>query len=403
MRSSQRWNHPNAWAGGVPGSRTSQTSQASAGSRRSSDSWCNTIESSGGSGSSCDTVLRDQVAQTRFTRLVAEGEHSRIGRVVAEGRLKDVLARIERSDAGQLIVMVEAKCHGQTLRSRERGWRARYTEVARSLVRELLHVLRQGLEAAIADLLARDEDARRASRLLALADMPTQQTVIREAQLDAEPEEVAAAIHTIGLADEWDACQRAFEPPHTADQYEDVTHERLDDDEPEPVFADPSEPLDDTVHGVHDDACTESSGLAHAPGVKIVRIEWASELRWGGDAAYDPRVDGDILLEGSCVLENPEIFDGQEPAPGEAWHEASEADLVGALLTHVNQAPTVSYSSWSLRRTHEPTQRTVKLWDDDEGDVGNEGGESPEHFLTLSRLALFHSKTVLVRLHGDSL
>lgn len=55
-----------------------------------------------------------------------------------------------------------------------------------------------------------------------------------------------------------------------------------------------------------------------AIGASIQNIQWARGFRWGGDASYDPRVDGDIMLRAGCMLNDykpaPPVWEARPPS-----------------------------------------------------------------------------------------
>lgn len=401
-------------------SRASQGSVSSSLGRRSSDSF--TVDSfagSGagdGSGSAGTSTTQSSGAKTLLA--VADPLRSpRVGtaRVVAEGRLKDIHVRIERSDEGEVIIIVEARCHGRTIRSRESGWRARYTEVARALMREMVSALRVALEAAIDDVTTCrvDEAARWSARLLGdrsdrsdrgdptdrndRGDLPS---MFSSACLDPDAEGVG----------EWDACDRALldagrergeRVDHGERPMDVATSQDGDNGDNGYEHQDHQQRCDEEVKSEPDadgmtDGCTDSVALGHVPGVKIAHIEWASPIRWGGDNLYDPAVDGDILLEAACNFEDPTHVAAPSNR-GRQWHDLDESDLVGAVLTHMGSSACVACTAWSLHRTLEPTERTLTPWN-----PPDEGEEVQDDPITLSRLAYFKTRTAQVRLMGDA-
>ena len=98
----------------------------------------------------------------------------------------------------------------------------------------------------------------------------------------------------------------------------------------------------------------------------VTHIEWGRGFRWGGDALYDPNVDGNIHVQGSC------IFDDQRPQPP-IWqlskHNTSDSyeSLItpNDILTHINSnSQTVAFGHVE--------------------DCHHEKTESPWHIATLS-------------------
>ena len=131
-------------------SATSRTSCAasyvSAGSRDSFESR-RLSEASTCNSASTETVRADANELANLAAAYQQARSQRVsdGRVVCEGRLKDIIVRASRNTAGQIIIAAEARCDGKQLRSSVQGWRGRHIETARSLVSELLDAARDVL------------------------------------------------------------------------------------------------------------------------------------------------------------------------------------------------------------------------------------------------------------------
>lgn len=151
----------------------------------------------------------------------------------------------------------------------------------------------------------------------------------------------------------------------------------------------------------------ESSECDEAPGVRIVDIEWAHRLRWGGDAMYDPAVDGPISLQGACTLDDPTSRPARRERPVWAaydrceaasqvparrtWRDLPREVLLEAVVCELARlGDAVSANSWSIdRRVHPGTTRTC----DDVADSEEQ---------TFETVFGFRTRTALVRIHGHA-
>ena len=324
----------------------------------------------------------------------SSGAHCAQSRVVSEGKLRSIEITLERSDAGELIVCAEARCHGSNMRSRQPGWKGRYCEVALALMRELLSVTRDALEEAVGDLVecaheaaVRGLEHQLQSKLRGLGsnhDASPRDTI-------GAPEPSVARPGDAALESLWSACevalaqqcaQRPARPPALFG--------------PDPALQWPlKEQLEmDAAAAEPESVCTDSASLGYSPGVCIERVEFGSKMRWGGDSSYDPKVDGFIHLRGSCNLEDPILSGWAHSHARDAWHERSDAEIAAALLLRLSaRAQALRTSDWAVVRADGPTQRTVQAW----------CGSGPEGLatITITRLVRIKTRCALVRIASD--
>ena len=179
--------------------------------------------------------------------------------VTAEGRLADVRICVEWSPStpnAQIVLTCEASCHGKTIQCSDGGWHSRPVEASRRLMRELLATVRLAVEAAVMQSTA-SNDVCKASLVAAT-------TLSNTSNASAQA----------GACRGWKGRQCDFD---------DVN-----------IKCDKGGSL----------VCAKSNECNEAPGVRVVDIQWASRVRWGGDALYNPSVDGPIFLQGACTLDD---------------------------------------------------------------------------------------------------
>jgi hypothetical protein len=322
-----------------------------------------------------ETVLADAPRERFASHGFGPASHRReeTTRVTAEGRLADVRVRIEWSPGtpvAQIVLTGEATCHGKTIRCSDRGWRSRPVEASRRLMRELLATVRLAIEGAVVrvDASTNDDDAKEVRATCG-------DDAMSAASDSGEPSDGEAEVEAEGGA--WETCRRALVD--------------IGDESPQ--------------------AGAESSECDEAPGVRIVDIEWANRLRWGGDAMYDPAVDGPISLQGACTLDDPTsraarrerpvwaAYDRQEAAataaaplaPRRTWRNLPREALLEAVVCELAAlSGAVSTNSWFIdRRVHPGTTRTC----DDVADSEEQ---------TFETVFGFRARTALVRIHGHA-
>lgn len=320
-----------------------------------------------------ETVLADAPRERFASRAFGPGAHRReeTTRVTAEGRLADVRIRVEWSPGtpiAQIVLTGEAMCHGKTIRCSDRGWRSRPVEASRRLMRELLATVRLAVEAAVVRAGASAFSGGAKEARVACGD-----DAMSTASDSGDPSDGEAGADADGA---WDNCRRAL----------------------------------DCIDGESPTAPAESSECDEAPGVRIVDIEWANRLRWGGDAMYDPAVDGPISLQGACTLDDPSsraprrerpvwaAYDRHTPAtpatpspPRRTWRDLPREAILEAVVRELGPlSNAVSANSWSIdRRVYPGTKRTC----DDVADSEEQ---------TFETVFGFRARTALVRIHGHA-
>lgn len=350
-----------------------------------------------------ETVLADAPRERFTSSAFGPASHRReeTARVTAEGRLTDVRIRVEWSPGApiaQIVLTGEALCQGKTIRCSDRGWRSRPVEASRRLMRELLATIRLSLEGAIVRLGALALDGSRGrcgtrndddgyggdcDDTMGSSSDSGDSVEMGEAgdlgmMVDADGMRQGGGTASSG---EWDSCRRA---------------------------------LSDIDGAVSPSMGAESSECDEAPGVRIVNIEWANRLRWGGDAMYDPAVDGPISLQGACTLDDPAsrvarrerpvwaAYDRREfsttptsqltpPPMRPTWRNLPREAILEAVVRELADVDgAVSVNSWSIdRHVHPGVKRTCD-------DVSDAGGQTFETILG------FRARTALVRIHGHA-
>jgi hypothetical protein len=78
-------------------------------------------------------------------------------------------------------------------------------------------------------------------------------------------------------------------------------------------------------------------------GASVQNIQWARGFRWGGDANYDPQIDGDVLLRAGCMLND------HKPAPP-VWEPRSSVSSTTSFddLEAVRESITARSGSISI-------------------------------------------------------
>jgi hypothetical protein len=321
-----------------------------------------------------------------------------VTRVVSEGRLRDLRVTIERSTRGELRINVQTRCHGKSIRSRMTGWRSRYTEVAYELVRELLYVVRAAFAAATEEL---ERERLRLSAHVPRDGLVPPDFVVSE-EMATEREE-----------GDWDGCGRALRDANVKPASQVLTHEEAfapqyiiaQDDfsrQQEEALLATLNDLSMSAHAamMHEmnnvdtetdresftsAPYTSSTSLGHTPGVNLESIEWANGLRFGGDSSYDPEVDGDLVLRGLCIFDDPTACDERIDGAGlhasrmndlavamqrRAWYNVGARFIMDALDASMQQyAPMVATTGWVTEETANPFDRRREFIDGDGGSV----------------------------------
>ena len=293
------------------------------------------------------------------------------GRIAAEGRLHDVCVNLEwneHASPAHVMLTAQAKCHGRTVKSRDPTWRGRHVEVSRLLVRELLTALRAGLEECLPELsvasmcssfdgarLEPDPDGDDMNRNIRQRSRSRSRSRSRDIEVFVQ-NEAGLSVSGTSASDEMSEISQA------------------DDDD-----------------GAYVPPAVQNSECDDAPGVRVVDVEWGRKVRWGGDAAYDPRVDGSIALHGACSLEDP-VGRSSTAKHAEPLTHLSSFELLSALASRVSAGGTVATNSWTL--VGRPRRRSASL---DGQDVFD---HRELHRAGYTHLFSFKTNVALVRLYG---
>ena len=359
-------------------------------------SSCSNTDGHSGSGEctstgtgSTDTEMHD-APRTRIRverSCVARASRTRNARLLVEGRLRDVHLRIEHGNA-TTVIAADARCHGSSIRRRtalgdmcgeesadetQLKWHDRSVELARRMMREMLSAVRASVEEIIMEM--------------AEASPGSCEARCEGGSVDAfyRPETSCAGVHA-GLGGRWEACASALdETVRDYDGGDDGRGEVVDDGE--------GGPDGECYEG--DDDLLDRHDEVEQPGVRVVDIEWANQMRWGGDAQYNSKVDGDIVLQGFCVIGDPSVnrnrlwtpaWEARWP-PKQEWHATPKSELLNAIATRLSLSQTIGVNTWAL-------DRVPWIWPID--DQGTDELAS----VGFSNILAMRTRATLVRIYG---
>lgn len=295
-------------------------------------------------GSTCSTDVPDAIDSmdtTRGDRRRQDALYGSLGvishksfeeRVAAEGRLTNICINLERNSNTHpptLMLTARAHCLGSSVKSRDPSWRGRHVEVSRLLMRELLATIRASILAGISELDTRPTAhiSERSMYLTTKLHGLSRKGVGGSIKLDPSRWE-RESLHSLGSGS-------PYQPMDT-------------------------EPTSNNPGGAYNPPAVQDSECDEAPGVRVVDIDWASKLRWGGDAAYNPSKDGNITLHGACTLADPCV---DEEMAALVWDRSDPSDILMAIATHPSMTRTVCANSWTVQIRK---QETGALASDDE-------------------------------------
>lgn len=214
------------------------------------------------------------------------------GPIAAVGQLTSVHVSLEQTLSVPYTWMItaQAQCMGSSVRSRDPSWRGRHVEVARLLMRELLSSLRSAINAV--------------STTNSYSPVPKFSLISNST--DSESNEYAS-LHSL-----------------------------------EGAVVDDTGESSNTPILSYTPPLVENSDCDEVPGVRVVDVDWGSNIRWGGDAHYDPRTDGYITLHGACTLPDP--YGGE---PRLMLDENYVLDFVSTLAARLSTTRTVEMNTWA--------------------------------------------------------